>query len=59
MRCFGHVKRKGGHRIPEGLIKMISEKRPRSRPRTRWIDQFKRDVERGGSNRKTVGEMHE
>jgi hypothetical protein len=32
------------HRIP----KKMTEKRPRGRPRTRWLDQVKTDLERRG-----------
>jgi hypothetical protein len=47
LRWFGHVRRIDEHRIPKRLLEMkMNGRRPRGRPRTRWKDQVKRDVER-------------
>jgi hypothetical protein len=43
---FGYVKRMHEHRNLNSLLKMnMSEKRPRGRPHTQWLDHVKRDVE--------------
>jgi hypothetical protein len=36
-------------RLPKKVLKMkLSGRRPRGRPRTRWMDQVKRDMEKRG-----------
>ena len=59
LRRFGHGMRLGEERIPKRNLPTKMEGRlPRRRPRTRWIDQIRRDIEmRGGNTRKQeVGE---
>ena len=53
LRQFGHVMRIREERIdvPKKMLHTKMEGiRPRGRPRTRWIDQIKKDIEMGGAN---------
>lgn len=49
LRWFGHVKRMEDVRIPRRMSELqMNGRRPRGRPRGRWIDEVKRDVEARG-----------
>jgi hypothetical protein len=49
LRWFGHVKRMEDVRIPRRMSEIrMNGRRPRGRPRRRWIDEVKRDVEARG-----------
>jgi hypothetical protein len=44
LRWFGYAKRMEEHRIPKTLLQMkITEKTPRGRPRTQWLEQDNRN----------------
>uniref|UniRef100_A0A1W7R9N5 Endonuclease-reverse transcriptase HmRTE-e01 n=1 Tax=Hadrurus spadix TaxID=141984 RepID=A0A1W7R9N5_9SCOR len=46
---FGHVKRKGESELARRMLEQkIRGKRPRGRPRRRWIDGVKEEIERRG-----------
>jgi hypothetical protein len=48
LRWYGHVMRMAGERIPKKTLEMkLRGRRPRGRPKTRWMDQVLRDVEKG------------
>ena len=49
IRWFGHVMRKQDTRLPKKLFTLeLTGRRPIRRPRTRWRDQVKQDLERRG-----------
>jgi hypothetical protein len=51
LKWYGHVMRMADERIPKKILEMkLRGRRPRGRPRTRWMDQVKRDMERRGKN---------
>jgi hypothetical protein len=49
-KWYGHVMRMAGERIPKKnmLAMKLRGRGPRGRPRTRWMDQVKRDMEKRG-----------
>ena len=51
MKWFGHVERMGEERQVKRVMRAeISGRRTRGRPRTRWKDVIKRDLETSGLN---------
>ena len=51
LRWSEHVMRMREERIPrKKLHRKMEGKRPRSRPRTRWIDRIRKDIEMRGEN---------
>jgi hypothetical protein len=51
LRRFGYAKRMAEHRIPKTLLQMkMTEKTPRGRPWTQWLDQDNRNIERKGQS---------
>jgi hypothetical protein len=49
LKWYGDVMRMADERIPKKMLEMkLRERRPRGRPRTRWMDQVKRDMEKRG-----------
>lgn len=49
LKWYGHVKRMEEGRLPKVMEELaITGKRPRGRPRRRWIDDIKKDVTRRG-----------
>ena len=55
IRLFGHVMRMQDTRLPKKIFTLeLTEMRPIGRPRARWRDQVKEDLERRGLNWKDV-----
>jgi hypothetical protein len=49
LKLYGHVIRIADERIPKNMLEMkLRGRRPRGRPRTRWMDQVKREMEKRG-----------
>jgi hypothetical protein len=49
LKLYGHVIRIADERIPKNMLEMkLRGKRPRGRPRTRWMDQVKSEMEKRG-----------
>ena len=49
IRWFGHVMRMGEERLPKMILKIkLKGKKAVGRPRMKWEDQVKRNVERRG-----------
>jgi hypothetical protein len=49
LKLYSHVMCMADERIPKKMLEMKSRgRRPRGRPRTRWMDQVKRDTENRG-----------
>jgi hypothetical protein len=49
LKWYSHVMCMADERIPKKMLEMkLRGRRPRGRPRTRWMDQVKRDMERRG-----------
>jgi hypothetical protein len=47
LKWYGHVMRMADERIPKKMLEMkLRGRRPRGRPRTRWMDQVKRDMKK-------------
>jgi hypothetical protein len=47
LKWYGHVMRMADDRIPKKMLEMkLRGRRPTGRPRTRWMDQVKRDMEK-------------
>ena len=51
LRWFRHLMQIGQERIPKKMLHTKLEgKQPRGRPRNRWIDQVRKDIEMRGEN---------
>jgi hypothetical protein len=49
LKWYGHVMRMADEKIPKKMLEMkLRGRRPRGRPRTRWMDQVKREMEKRG-----------
>jgi hypothetical protein len=49
LKWYGHAMRMADERIPKKMLEMkLRGRRPRGRPRTRWMDQVKREGRRNG-----------
>jgi uncharacterized Fe-S cluster-containing protein len=49
LKWYGNVMRMADERIQKTMLEMkIWGRRPRGRPRTRWMDKVKRDAEKRG-----------
>jgi hypothetical protein len=60
LKWYGHVMRMADERIPKTMLEMkMRGRRPRGRPRTRWMDKVKRDAEKRGKKWKQVKQDRE
>jgi hypothetical protein len=49
LKWYGHVMCMADDRIPRKMLEMkLRGRRPRGRPRTRWMDEVKREMEKRG-----------
>ena len=55
IRGFGHVMRMREELIPKNTLKK-ERRRPKGRPRSRWIDQIRKYIEMRGDNREEMPE---
>ena len=57
LRWFGHVMHMGEDRLSKKMLHTkMEEKQPRGRPRTRWIDQIRKDIEKRRENWEVIQE---